>query len=284
MIKGRDVSAFQGAYPWNQGEAFGIAKATEGTFLRDSTFAHNWALLKAKGLRRGAYHFAHPGTSPTAQAAFFVAFVKAHGLEASDALVLDLEVSDGRTAAQVAAWAVAWCNAVESSTAKNVWIYTDHAFISGGFTAGLFKHPLWIADPSEPAGAPSSVHPWPVWVMHQYGEAKSPTGGMVDLDILNGDTGVWDELVNLVPASTATRTVTAKWQCRGQLSLVALCAERFGGTSAGVGASTVIRFTLDNSPGQVFTADLAAYLSAGDLVNKPVPKGVTLYYPKLIKG
>jgi lysozyme len=281
MISGSDVSVFQGAFQWTD-EAFGFAKATEGAFLQDPMFAHNFSAMKAKGIRRGAYHFGHPSTSAAAQAAFFVGFVKAQGLGQWDALALDLEVADGLPASEVAEWAVSFCNAVEKATGKNVWVYTNHAFISGGYCDGLYKHPLWIADPSTPAGHPGSVAPWAIWVAHQY--AWGATGsGQPDRDVLNGDTAVWDQLVNLTTPAKY-KTVTSAWTCEGVDSLTGLCAAAFNGTAApGLGASTVLRMTLDNSRDQLFAADLAAYVSAGDLAKTPVPKGVVLFYPKRVK-
>lgn len=273
MISGVDVSNFQGNYNWTD-EDFGFAKATEGTFFRDPFLAHNWSGMGQKGILRGAYHFGHPGTSAKDQAAFFVATVQAHTLGVDDVLCLDLEVTDGCSAAQVAKWAVTFCTEVEKRTGKNCWVYTNHAFINEGCCAGLFSRPLWIADPSAPRGAPGSVHPWPVWVAHQYG-AKSG----VDVDVLNGDAGVWRQLANLVQAPP--KTVTAPWDCQGQMSLVELCSSRFGGTSVdGLVASTVLRVTLANSPGHLFPEGLSAYISGGDLAKTPVPRGTRLFYPK----
>lgn len=281
MLAGVDVSNFQGAYGWSD-EQFGFCKATEGTFFQDPTFAKNWQAMSAKSIRRGAYHFGHPSSSAANQAAYFTGLVKAHGLNTTDVLALDLEVSDGLPAAQVAGWAVQFCTAVEKSTGKNTWIYTDHSFIEGGYCDGLYKHPLWIADPSQPAGKPTSVAPWPIWVAQQC--ATKQVGSItVDTDFLNGDTEVWDALANLVQP-VSYKTVTGVWVSAGMFSLTKLCQLTFNGTSVdGVQASTVLRLTLDNSPDQVFAPDLAAYISAGDLCNAPVPRGTTLYYPKKVQ-
>lgn len=274
MLHGVDVSNNNGVFAWG-GEAFGFAKATEGTFFKDPLFPGNWSGMASRGILRGAYHFGHPGTSAATQAAFFVAYVKAHGLEDDDVLVLDLEVTDGQPPAKVAAWAAGFCAAVERETGKNVWVYTDHAFINDGCCAGLFTRPLWIADPSAPEGHPRDVQPWPVWVLHQYGQV-----GGTDVDVLNGDASVWRKLANLTQ-TTRVKTVTAHWDCQGQLSLTELCAGRFGGTSVdGLNASTVLRLTLDNSPGHVFADGLAAYINRGDLAHAPVPRGTRLFYPK----
>jgi len=280
MIHGVDVSRWQGAYPWNSGEQFGIAKATEGTFYKDDEFGHNWDTMFSKKILRGAYHFGHPGTSAVAQADYFVEYVRQHGLTVNDALALDLEVNDGLNPAAVAAWAVAFVKRVEATTKKNVFVYTDGAFIANGSCSGLTASPLWIANPSAagPGQVSVPIAPWPVWAIHQYGSA-----GGIDRDVLNGDAQVWEQLVNLVPV-VKYKTVTGKWVCEGENSLTQLCAGKFGNTAAGgVGASTVLRLTLDNSPDKLFANDLAAYITAGDLAKTAVPKGVVLYYPKRVK-
>lgn len=276
MIRGVDVSNNNGLHAWTD-EAFGFAKATEGTFFKDQLFPGNWSQMSAKGILRGAYHFGHPGGSATGQAAFFAGYVKAHGLGAGDVLCLDLEVTDGQPPAKVAAWAVTFCEALEKATGKNTWIYTDHAFIRDGCCEGLFTRPLWIADPSAPEGHPSNVHPWPVWVAHQYGSK-----GGTDLDVLNGDAEVWRKLANL---TRAAETITSSWLCQGQSSLTELCDRRFNGTSVeGLGASTVLRMTLEHSHGRMFAADLAAYISRGNLKDAPVPRGTVLFYPKRVEA
>lgn len=281
MIYGADVSSFQGAYPWANGETFGFCKATEGTFYQDAYFAHNWQTMAAKGVLRGAYHFAHPGSDAKAQAAYFVAFVHGHGLNVHDVLVLDLEVADGLSAPTVASWAVEFCTAVESATGKNVWVYTTHAFITGGYCEGLYKHPLWIADPAATPGVLSqAVTPFPVWTVQQF---FWPSNG-ADKDVLNGNADVWVALANLLAPSVKYKTVTASWTCGGKSSLTQLCSSLFDGQAVpGVQASTVLRLTLDNSHDQLFAPDLAAYISAGDLASKPVPEGVVLFYPKRVK-
>jgi lysozyme len=281
MIYGVDVSSYQGAYPWADGEAFGFCKATEGTFYQDAAFASNWMVMGSKRILRGAYHFAHPGSNAKAQAAYFVAYVESHGLETLDVLALDLEVSDGLSAAAAAAWANEFVSAVEASTGKNVWVYTTFSFISGGYCDGLYKHPLWIADPAAAAGTVSrSVKPFPVWTVQQVSGVTSPHG----VDVLNGGSAVWSALVNMIEPAAKFKTVTASWTCEGAESLTGLCASLFDGTAvSGVQASTVLRLTLDNSHDQLFAADLAAYISAGDLASRPVPTGVVLFYPKKVK-
>ena len=181
MTSGVDVSSYQGAFDWDaakrKGAAFGIAKATEGLTIRDSRFVRNWGELKRTGLVRGAYHFGHPRNDPVAEAEFFYSVVGPL-LEPGDLVVLDHEASDGTSAEHCAAWARAFTAHLELHAGRAPVVYTFLSFAQEGRCAGLGGYPLWIADPSRPAGQPRVPAPWSDWVMHQHAE----TGG-VDQDV-----------------------------------------------------------------------------------------------------
>ncbi|KAH9035935.1 glycoside hydrolase superfamily [Lactarius pseudohatsudake] len=75
---GIDVSNWQGTLNWatikSQGVQFAYMKATEGTTYIDPYFDHNYVGATNNGIIRGAYHFAHPGSSSGAtQANYFLA-------------------------------------------------------------------------------------------------------------------------------------------------------------------------------------------------------------------
>lgn len=170
MFFGQDVSNWQGAYAWPSNLKFGFAKATEGTGYADPYFAHNWSALKAKGMVRGAYHFAHTNNNATTEAKHFLAVVRAQGLETGDLLSLDLEVTDGQSASHIASWAKTWCEYVKAQTGVTPILYTYRSFASS-YCAGLGVYPLWIADPTT-AGKPRLAGPWKSWVIHQYSTAS----------------------------------------------------------------------------------------------------------------
>jgi lysozyme len=271
MLHGHDVSTYQGAYDWaavKNTDAFGICKATEGTTITDNQLAHNWAGMKTSGLLRAAYHYGHPSVSPVAQAEYFTDAVKALGLETDDALVLDLEDTDGLGPSAVAAWAQQFSAEVQKLTSKNCWVYCDHTFILNGCCAGLYGQPLWIASITT-AGDPGDIRPWQVWSLQQYGTVND-----VDVDVMDGDAAVWRALVNTpVPPP---RWVVTKHVTDG--------TETLAGWSATVGQlpCTTLRMTCEHSPGDMFAADLAAWLVAvfegTASANGPMPKGITLYY------
>ncbi len=184
MLKGVDISHFQSSIP--SGGDFVILKATEGMGNVDGTFASRWKTLGERGMLRGAYDFGHPAGDPVAEADHFLSVVRSAGLRSGDVLVLDHEVSDGTTAAHCAAWARAWCAHVQSEVGWKPVVYTFLSFAAEGRCAGLGGYPLWIADPSRPAGQPRVPDPWKTWTLHQYSEV-----GGVDHDVLNGTRTDW---------------------------------------------------------------------------------------------
>jgi lysozyme len=173
--QGIDVSSYQ---PTLTPEAlagldFAFAKATEGTSISDSRFASNWAVIKAAGKMRGAYHELRPG-DPVGQAAWFLAAVSAQGLEPGDMLAVSVSDFAGVTAAD----ALGFLDAVKAGTGGRnpVICYTDLSVAAAlGRCTG---YPLWIAWPSQTA--PSSVAPWVSWHLWQWDE----TG--LDRDAFNG--------------------------------------------------------------------------------------------------
>lgn len=184
MISGADGSNVNGTLDWaaltaQHNLSFAAFKATEGRGFRDPLFPAAWKAIGAAGLVRLAYHFAHPMTDAQAQADAFLAYVRASGLTDADLLVLDLEDTDGRPAADVAAWARDWCAAVHQAAGRAPVVYTFVSFAQAGNCAGLGGYPLWIADPSSRAGHPRVPAPWKTWALHQYDQA------VLDLDVAN---------------------------------------------------------------------------------------------------
>jgi GH25 family lysozyme M1 (1,4-beta-N-acetylmuramidase) len=179
----RDVSNFQGdidiaaRFP----DAVAIAcKATEGTGFISPSFQNQWRQLRHAHKERIAYHFFHPSVSPLAQARFFLDTVMNAGLENGDILVCDHEQSDGMAANDVAAAAEEFVDIVNAETKGNMWVYTFLDFARAGNCTGLGKSPLWIADPSSPAGHPEIPEPWSTFIAHQWGIVRG-----VDDDALN---------------------------------------------------------------------------------------------------
>jgi lysozyme len=166
------------------GISFGFAKATEGTTLRDSTFAANWSGMKAAGVVRGAYHFFHPSESATAQASFVVSTVGALG--AGDLpIVLDFEVLEGVSESTAVADAVTFLRAVSSATGKTPIVYMSSEFLSGSYSS-LSPYPVWVANYGVSCpGLPSEWGSWTFWQNSDSGDVNGISGG-TDVDEFNG--------------------------------------------------------------------------------------------------
>ena len=147
MLRGVDVAVFQGdpsSWAPDAGDIdWGAVKLTELVPKNvryvnpDAAADWNWLAQQAKG--RIAYLIA-----------------------------LDLETNDGLAAADVASWARAVLTQLESSLHRRPLVYTYIDFAVAGNCAGLGDYPLWIADPSHPAGSPQVPLPWRTWAIHQY--------------------------------------------------------------------------------------------------------------------
>jgi len=187
-LQGVDVSSYQGTVDWSSahaaGIAFGFAKATEGDTLVDSSFAGNWAGMKAAGVVRGAYHFFHPEESATAQANFVLSTVGT--LEAGDLpIVLDFEVLDGVSEATAVADAVTFLQTVTSATGKTAILYMSAEFLSGSY-ASLAPYTLWVANYGVSCpGLPSEFSKWSFWQNSDDGNVSGISGG-TDTDVFNG--------------------------------------------------------------------------------------------------
>jgi lysozyme len=184
-----DVSSFQGApasWAKNAGAIqWAAVKITElephGTALIryvNPQAAADWAYLKQQGLVRVAYLFGHPAVSAAATVSFFAGQLDALGVEDGDAVALDHETTDGLGPAAVSAWAVSALGGLRATFGRTPLIYTFLNFAAEGNCAGLGSYPLWMSDPSSPAGHPRVPAPWRTWALHQYA-----TTGNIDRDV-----------------------------------------------------------------------------------------------------
>ena len=191
-IKGVDVSHFDGTIDWaaarRDGIAFAIIKATEGTTFVDNRFTTNWANTQANGIVHGAYHFFRPKSDPVAQADFFVRIA---GSPKSGELppVIDLEVTDGLTAAQVAAGARTFLQRVQQKTGRVPMIYTSVRVFNSllGGPSGFNPYPLWVANWN--VRCPNIPNPpWTRWTFWQNSDSGTVAGfsDPVDVDRFNG--------------------------------------------------------------------------------------------------
>jgi hypothetical protein len=188
-VNGVDVSSFQGepaTWAKNAGSIqWAAVKITElqppGSApvpYENPDAAADWAYLKQHKLVRVAYMFGHPSVNAAASVSFFAERLNALGVEDGDAVALDHEVTDGVGAAAVSAWAVDVLKGLRATFDRTPLIYTFLSFATEGNCAGLGSFPLWMSDPSSPAGHPRVPAPWKTWALHQYA-----TSGNIDRDV-----------------------------------------------------------------------------------------------------
>lgn len=182
MLQMQDISNWQGPKAPElvaKNEVLAI-KATEGAGFLDPDFENNWRFAETSEKARLAYHFFHPSVPAQVQARYFLDYVDRFGIETGDLFAIDLEVTDGRPPAEVAAAAKQFIEEVNHETGASCWVYTFLFFAESGNCDGLGNNPLWIADPSSPPGRPRVPAPWNLWTAHQYGIFRG-----IDADVVN---------------------------------------------------------------------------------------------------
>jgi GH25 family lysozyme M1 (1,4-beta-N-acetylmuramidase) len=190
-VLGIDVSSYQPNNDWTRilagGYSFAFIKATEGATIVDGEFAKNWANSKSAGVPRGAYHFFRASADPVLQAQHFLSVMPS---DWNLAPVLDLEVTDGQTAAIVIARAKQWLDYVEARCAVQPIVYTGLGFMDQIGNPSLFaNYPLWAAQYWQNP-YPAQVKPWSAtgWTFWQYSDAGQVPGvtGACDVSVFNG--------------------------------------------------------------------------------------------------
>ena len=223
VVEGVDVSDSQGSITWSSvkssGRAFAFAKATQGTYTTDVTFAANWANTQTAGLLRGPYHFFDATIDGIAQANYFLSAINgAGGLQPGDLppmLVLTCPTSSNQAMTDPSCeyngdsgWVDTstlsqrvfdWLNTVEAATGRKPLIYSYPSwFVDVGFTdANLANYPLFIATYGSCASVPS---PWINATFWQYSAAGSVSGisGDVNLDRFVGSQSALQVFVDTI--------------------------------------------------------------------------------------
>lgn len=182
-VEGVDVSHYQGEIDWTKvkddGIAFAIIKATQGTRSVDPRFKLNWAGAKKAGLSRGAYHFLEPDQDGSAQARHFLETVN---FAAGDLIpVVDVE----RKGDALPATLKAFLAEVKRRLGVDAVIYVSPSFwnehLADAFENPL-PNPLWIAEYGVSQPKPTrKIGPWLVWQYSQSGRVDG-IAGPVDRD------------------------------------------------------------------------------------------------------
>jgi GH25 family lysozyme M1 (1,4-beta-N-acetylmuramidase) len=192
-VKGIDVSYYQGTINWTavkgDGVKFAYIRASDGLNTIDTKFEANWSGSRAAGIKHGAYQFFRPSQDAIAQADLLLD--KIGGQLAADDLppVIDVEASDGQSAAVITSKVKAWVAHVKAATGRDPVIYTGFYFWRDSVGApDVTTSPLWHAQYST-AACPNIAPPCDQWAIWQYSSSGTVAGisGNVDMNRWNGD-------------------------------------------------------------------------------------------------
>ena len=196
QVHGIDVSHYQSYINWDtvvrQDIRFAFMKATEGLEFVDTMFCLNWEETQRVGIKRGAYHFYRPTLNPRTQALNFRDNVTLHTGDLPP--VLDAEVTDGATKAEIIVGMRTWLDMTELHYGIRPIIYTNlkfyHKYLAGHFD----EYPMWIArynNHTQPKLAAGKD--WHFW---QYGNRGRLVGiaGDVDFNVFYGDIFALEEM------------------------------------------------------------------------------------------
>jgi len=191
-VKGMDVSYYETSIDWARAKAAGIdfsfIRVSDGTTTIDTKFAQYWAGAKSAGVIRGAYQFFRPNQDAIAQADLLLSMMGT--LQPGDLPpVLDVEVSDSMSKAQVAAGIHTWVAHVTAATGVAPIIYTGlYSWADLAGSPDLTTSPLWLAQYTS-AACPNIPSPWTTWSFWQHsstGAVDGVTASGVDLNVFNG--------------------------------------------------------------------------------------------------
>lgn len=183
-----DVSSYQGYVDWSKvaasGRKLGATKATEGLTWTDPYFSHNWSGMEAQKMMRLAYHFAHPANDPAAEFQHFASVVPQFAVGFGTSIVLDLEMTQGRSAADLVHYADVWGRLAQQHYGVQPGLYSGAYFIHQYLNdpSLVSTYWLWIAAYQK---TPPNPSPWSKWLMWQYTDAGSVPGiqGVCDLSV-----------------------------------------------------------------------------------------------------
>ncbi len=187
---GIDVSYYQETIDWKRvhraGMRFAFIRVSDGLTVLDSMFKRNWAGAKQAKLLRGVYQHFRPDETAVAQADLMIAAIERDRGELPP--VIDVEVTGGRSPAQIATAVRAWVARVRARLSVEPMIYTSPDFWRdevGG--ADLSTQPLWVAHYTKEC--PRVPAPWTTWTFWQHSKTGQVPGisGPVDFDVLSGN-------------------------------------------------------------------------------------------------
>lgn len=212
---GPDVSSWQHVdgrmIDWNavraSGHNFAMLKATEGLNYINPYFVQDCLTMRAAGVARGTYHFAHPELPPEAQAIMYATATLGQNGPLDLPPVLDLETTGGLKAPALVDWTHRYLNTVRALTGRTPIIYTYPNFwrTAMGDSNQFHEFPLWIADYAGKA-QPQVPGGWPTWTFWQTTDKARVPGiaGGTDVNIYSGAQGDFARYANMPSTGSAS--------------------------------------------------------------------------------
>lgn len=200
---GIDVSRWQGEIDWRlvaaAGYRFAVIRATVSSTYTDPRFYTNWDGAREAGLLVSAYHAVRPSAPADAQIGRLFDTLEARVPDLP--LVLDVELADGMSAAEISEAVRECARLVEERAGRKPIMYTGGWFWNPNIVRSpdWADYDLWIAHYG--VDEPTLPKDWTAWRFWQYSETGSVPGVSsrnTDLDWFNG---TYEELLAYAQAS-----------------------------------------------------------------------------------
>lgn len=181
-----DVSDNQGPIDWHMVRESGVERAYiklgEGLTEVDTQALANIHHARAATVQIGLYYFAHPSGDPESAASRFLELAHGHLLAGDLVPALDLEVTEGRSLPQLAAWKAAWFAVVDAAVGAESCFYSYRSMLNYMYPHLKPERPVWGAAP----GGVLTAFEAGRWAFHQYTfQGRCPgIAGHVDEDLL----------------------------------------------------------------------------------------------------
>lgn len=198
LAQGVDTSKWQhphgAAVDWkvaaNSGKSFAFIKATEGTAPENDFYQADVKAARAAGMVIGSYHKARPSIDAAAQARAFATRLQSVGGPQLPP-VLDIEIDEGKSPAQIVAWTRTFLEETKRLTGRTPIVYTYRWFwiTKTGNSTAFTDYPLWLAEYNTAEPTFPLIGGWHEWTFWQRAGNDGSSPGFssaVDLNVFAG--------------------------------------------------------------------------------------------------
>ncbi len=205
LAQGVDASSWQHPHgatvTWqaaaDSGQSFAFIKATEGSGPANRHYEADITEARAAGMAVGSYHKARPAMDPAMQAHAFATRLQSVGGPQLPP-VLDLEMDEGRSPAELIGWTRVFLDTLRHLTGRTPIIYTYRYFWLDRMdnTTQFAEYPLWLAEYGVPEPTRPVIGGWSEWLLWQRADNGAVPGfsDAVDLNVFAGsraELGAW---------------------------------------------------------------------------------------------